>query len=66
MNIEINKDILEAYYWLCSLEVDSEAEAVNKEIILSMLDDYKFNEYFKNQKTLESWGIKNGEKETKR
>lgn len=48
---------LDAYNWLCSLEINSEAEATCKELILCMLDEYKFNDYFKRERSKEAWKI---------
>ena len=53
----MSEEEVEAYNWLCSLEVESEAEAVNKEIVLNMLDKYKFNDYFRRKETVEKWKI---------
>ena len=53
----MSEEELEAYNWLCSLEVESEAEAVNKEILLTMLDDFKFSDYFRRKDTIEKWKI---------
>lgn len=55
--MEVSKEELEAYNWLCALEVHSEAEAIDKEMCLIMLDEYKFKEYFRRKKSEEAWKI---------
>ena len=37
--MEVSKEELEAYNWLCALEIHSEAEAIDKEMCLCMLDE---------------------------
>lgn len=54
----LSKEEIDAYNWLCALNVNSEAEAINKEILLNMLDEYKFNDYFFRKETEEVWKIK--------
>lgn len=54
----LSKEEIEAYNWLCALEIHSEYEATNKEICLSMLDNYKFNDYIKRKESEEAWKIK--------
>lgn len=53
----MSEEEIEAYNWLCSLEVEDEAEAVNKIIVLNMLDKYKFNDYFRRKEMAEKWKI---------
>lgn len=55
--MEVSKEELEAYNWLCALEIHSEAEAIDKEMCLCMLDEYKFKEYFQRKKSEEAWKI---------
>ena len=50
--MEVSEEEIEAYNWLCSLEIHSEAEAIDKEICLIMLDEYKFKDYFKRKETV--------------
>ena len=49
--MEVSKEELEAYNWLCALEIHSEAEAIDKEMCLCMLDEYKFKDYFQRKET---------------
>ncbi len=54
----LSEEEIEAYDWLCALEVNSEAEATNKEICLDLLNKYKFDEYFRRKKEAEAWKIR--------
>lgn len=56
--MQVDKEELDAYNWFCALDIHSEYEAINKEIILCMLDDYKFKDYFSREETKKAWKMK--------
>lgn len=56
-NMKVSQEELEAYNWLCALEIHSEAEAIDKEMCLCMLDEYKFKDYFQRKETEKKWKI---------